>query len=774
MAPTKRLAELSVEEFFALEGSSNDEGRADGEDVIPGSRQRIRAVSTKRLKNERGILRTKNKKDGTKSSLSVPSKRRTKEEEGDEGEAREHAKQLEQLKSSDPEFYNFLQKNDSTLLDFDPEEGADDSDDSESGVHKPPEQLEEPSDSENDDVNEEEKPKVSQKSQIIVTTTRVDRWRSAAMVGLTQALLHDVVGAFGAAVANTQDDEDAKLASRFKVEGSSVFNSLILFCLRDFQPTLDALLRFKTEGHRTKLVLPSSTTRWKGVRHDVRTYLGDVLQLLAALSEGTVVCAVLRHIRQLVPYFLCFPKISRQLLKHMVRVWSEGADTARVVAFLVLNRVCRERQDLYLASIIKIMYLGYVRNVKFTSPDSMPVIGFMQRSFAEVCGLNPNAAYPHAFLYIRQLAIHLRNATVVRKRENLQAVYNWQFIHCLELWSRVLSALYEQVALQPLVYPLVQVICGTVRLIPTARYYPLRFHCVRALNLLTASTGIFIPTLPFLMEVFEDTDFNRRPSRVSVRPINFSVTLKLSKANLQEKAFRDGLLDQLYDLIMESLIPHAYSISFTELILPITIQLRRFLSSCKIGRYKKQVRQLLEKLEENSNFLSRRRNGRLGDSQSMDAWEEQMKTQKTPLMRYYELWRKLRDREIQLEISGKERLDDTSIPSIRRKPQKAGEKERKEFSELFPSDDEHDDDGDDDDDDVGLVPKDKRRKESDDEEGSRDSSDGSLTDEDEEENEVLDAATKKVKATIDQEELAELVVGGRDNVENLTLSDDEA
>uniref|UniRef100_A0A8C4Q3L4 NOC2-like nucleolar associated transcriptional repressor n=1 Tax=Eptatretus burgeri TaxID=7764 RepID=A0A8C4Q3L4_EPTBU len=732
MAPTKkRLAELSVEEFFALEGSSNDEARVDGEeDVIPASRQRSRTFATKGLKNGRGILRKKKKKDGTKSSFTVPSKRQTKEKKDDEGEAHEHAKQLEQLKSTDPDFYNFLQKNDSTLLDFHPDEGAEDSDDSESGVHKPPEQLEEPSDSENDD-KEEEKAKVSKKSQIIVTTTRVDRWRSAAMTGLTQALLHDVVGAFGAAVANTQVDKDAKLASRFKVEGSSVFNSIVLFCLRDLQPTLDALLRLKTNNHRTKLVLPSSTTRWKGVRQDVRTYLGNVLQLLAALSEDTVVCAILRHIRHLVPYFLCFPKISRQLLKHMVRVWSEGANTARVFAFLVLNRVCRERQDLHLASIIKMMYLGYVRNVKFTSPDSLPLIGFMQRSFAEVCGLNPNAAYPHSFLYIRQLAIHLRNATVVRKRENLQAVYNWQFVHCLGLWSRVLSTLYGQVVLQPLVYPLVQVICGTIRLIPTARYYPLRFHCVSALNLLTASTGVFIPTLPFLMEVFEDTDFNKRPSRISVRPINFAVTLKLSKTNLQEKAFLDGLLDQLYDLIMESLIPHAYSISFTELILPITIQ---------------------------------------------DAWEEQMKTQKTPLMRYYEMWRKLRDHEIQLEIGGKERLDDRSIPSITRKPQKAGEKERKEFSELFESDDESDDDG--------LVPKDKGRKESDDEDELSDTSDGSLAskdddgadeddNEDVEEKEVLDVASKKAKAMIDREELAELLVGRGDNVENLTLSDDD-
>lgn len=346
--------------------------------------------------------------------------------------------------------------------------------------------------------------------------------------------------------------------------------------------------------------------------------------------------------------------------------------------------------------VLKAMYLSYVRNSKFVSPNTLPAINFMRRSLVEMFALDLNVTYQHAFLYIRQLAIHLRNAVILKKKDSFQACYNWQYINSLRLWSDLLGTTSDKPQLQPLVYPLVTIAFGVIRLIPTAQYFPLRFHCIQTLIDLAKSTHTFIPVLPLILEVLKSNTFNRKHTSVSMKPMQFTCILRLNKGQLAENGFRDEVVEQVCGLTLQYLAYESASLAFCDLAVHTVMALKAYLKECRNANYSRKLKQLVDKIQENSKFIEQERrkiNFGLKDTAQIQAWETKVRNKGTPLDIYYNSWVKTHETKKRRQAAQADVINDGyDVPTIKKPAKKSGVPVKNENGEveLFPSDSEDD------------------------------------------------------------------------------------
>ncbi|CAL1273600.1 unnamed protein product [Larinioides sclopetarius] len=518
-------------------------------------------------------------------------------------EASTHAATLKKLKFKDPDFYEFLKENDKELLDFEYNESEDDE-----------------QEIANDEDGEEE-------PDIKISAQKLTYIKKNIGSEPTLKLCKTLINAFKTAVSQA-DGSDKKI----DMSNSEFFNDVVKLCIIDLVPALNKVMHLSTESGKKKID-PTRSKVWKKIQMSVKSYLIDMLKMISLMKESSVLVLLLKHTIHLIPFYNVFIKLSRHLLKKMVTLWSSEEETIRVLSLMIIVRSTKSLPKEYLGQVLKEMYFAYIKNTKFTSPSTWPMINFMKRSLTEVYALNPEMAYEHGFIYIRQMSIHLRNAITTKKKEAFQTVYNWQYTHCILLWSHLLCRLVDHEPLKTLIYPLVQTTIGTINLIPTAKYIPLRFHLVKALMHISSTTGIFIPVLPFILDVLKIVDYNKK-SNFSVKPVEFSCALKVTKSQLLEAGFKDSCISEVCNLLVEYLKSYASSIGFPELALPAVLQMKAFIKQCKISKYNQQLKAVLVKIEENSLFLSERRRlvtFSIADNDQLKRWEEDISSEGTPL-----------------------------------------------------------------------------------------------------------------------------------------------
>lgn len=514
------------------------------------------------------------------------------------------------LAQKDPDFHKYLQENDPELLDFNEEDDLAD--------------LEVSEDDEEQRQSKRRKTGNEEPVQQTVSVETVKKWRNAMQEQNSIRSLKETVLAFRSAAH--MDDEGVK-DSKYTIPSSEVYHEVLVTALKHVPQVLAHHLPVK-ETKSGKVTVPTNSSQFKKLSPLIRTFATSMNNFLPSLTNAGTIRMTLQSLEPLLPYLLQFRKFLKQITRSVAAIWSDNSsdEATRITAFLILRRLLNIGDAGIKETVLKATYEQLIKGSRNTSAHTIAGINLMKNSAAELWGLDQKVAYTTGFTYIRAAAMHLRTNVTKPTKDSHKTVYNWQYIHSLDFWSRVLSmhcnTLVEaqngkQSDLRPLIYPLVQITLGVMRLIPTSTYFPLRFHLSRALLRISQSTGTYIPLASTLLEVLNNVDMKKpaKNTATNLKPLDFSVNFRAPAGYLKSRVYQDGVGEQLLELFSEFFVLWCKSIAYPELQLPVTVMLKRWLKAAskqstgnKNAKLNQNLLLLVQKSEANAKWITERRN----------------------------------------------------------------------------------------------------------------------------------------------------------------------
>ncbi|KAF9480615.1 Noc2-domain-containing protein [Pholiota conissans] len=572
----------------------------------------------------------------------------------DDLDGEKHIMELSKLAEKDPEFFKYLQENDKELLNF----NADALADAESS---------EGDDEDGDVAMEEEEEQVP-----ILTTNHLRQWSKSLLQQRSLRSLRKLLIAFRSAAYMNEDGQ----VLAWSIDSSSVYNKVVSTALRYTPMVLEHHVPYKTLPNG-KFKAPTQTQKFKTLQKLILSHFHNIIHILSQLTDEDTLRLALTESAKLIPYIISSRKSIKAYLKKCLDLWSSGSDSIRVAAFLSIRRLAASADESIMDSILKSTYLALIRCSKSTSAYTLPAINLMKNSASEVFCLDHATSYQHAFGYIRQLAIHLRNSMKIKSKEAFKNVYNWQFAHCVDFWCIVLAracdvdserANGKESELRSLIYPLVQVCVGAIKLVPNSRSNPFHLQIVRSLLHLTKHTHTYIPLSTHLVPILVSCLVpSSRPKSSTLRPLDFDVQIRVPQQYLKTRVLSEGLTEETVYILGEWLAsaPVHGSIAFPEIVVPITILLRKSLKNSKTGTSKEsgQVKVFLERVEESAKWMEQRRKSvQFSPSKirSVQDWEGDLKSHlpETPLGKYMKVQRKTREKRRKLVEKAREGEDE--------------------------------------------------------------------------------------------------------------------
>lgn len=365
----------------------------------------------------------------------------------------------------------------------------------------------------------------------------------------------------------------------------------------------------------TDSILYANYSEFYKVAPLARTILVGITHLLRQSTDTSMLSYLLKAAKDFIPYLTGGgygqgTRIRKILHSFLSVFGTHESASVRIAAYLRIRQTAIVLPYPTIDLCYKGAYMAYVRGSKFMTESGAANIALTALCVSELYGIDDVTAYQHAFTYLRQLAIHLRTALTTRSKESLINVLSWQFINCLRLCTTVITSHGTDPSrpLFQLVYPLVSILQGLLRLQPSSKYYPLRTHIVGMLNEISWSTNVYIPIMPILVDILRSPLLTAKPHGAApASPPLLNLMIKVGKTTSDTRSFQDVLVTRIFELLSDGLRIHYNNIAFPEIIIPIITTLRQFAKSTRVAPWRQKTKALIEALLAQGNKIAVKR-----------------------------------------------------------------------------------------------------------------------------------------------------------------------
>ncbi|KAL2343645.1 hypothetical protein Fmac_004930 [Flemingia macrophylla] len=386
---------------------------------------------------------------------------------------------------------------------------------------------------------------------------------------------------------------------------SDTFCNILMFMLHEADPTFRRLLGISTSSSRKESVLElKNATKWLSLRPLIKSYIRSTVFLLNQVTDSEILAFSICRLRASIIFLSAFPSLLCNLLKISVHLWATGDGSLSSQAFLIIQNIASVFSSNWFDLCYVKTYKAFISHSQFVEPK-FERIHFLRNSFVELCCLDMQKSSNKAMICILHMGQVLRKGWQTKKKEVVKTICSWQYINCIDLWVTFISAKIDDCDLQPLLYMIVQIIHGVALLFPGPRYLPLRLRCIRWLNHLSGSSGVFIPVTSLVLDVseYKITKHSGKHGKL-VQPMS---AIKLPKHWLKSRDFQEECVSSAIELLSEHFAQWSYHISFPELATAPLIHLKKLFERTSIESFRRIIKRFIDQVEMNIDFVQKKR-----------------------------------------------------------------------------------------------------------------------------------------------------------------------